>query len=105
MGVVAAIAAAVFVVVSSVYTQMLGIWNVLFPLFDGLVTYFLNVITAIMQIATGDWAGLWQTIQNQVTNAIATVQAVLLALLDWILAGWEQVRRKCRPVGRRFGTG
>lgn len=93
---VGTIVGGIITVVSYVYTNMAGLFDIVLVALDGFITYLLNVVTYIMQIATGDWAGAWQTFKDQVTNFVATVQNVLIAIIDWIAgwfgSSWEEVK-------------
>jgi hypothetical protein len=64
---------------------ILAFWEAVKPIFSGLVDLVLGLVTVIMQIATGDWAGAWETIKQ---TAVAVGEALISAvtnLLDAIL--------------------
>lgn len=58
--------------------------DIIMPLLGGVVDIILNLATLIMQVATGDWAGAWQTIQNIVSVATAAIGESLTVFLNWI---------------------
>lgn len=61
-----------------------GVWLVISPLLEGLLNIILDLATLIMQVATGDWAGAWQTVQDIVYDAWTAIQNAFSALADWV---------------------
>jgi len=55
--------------------------------FDLFLNVFLGLVTLIMQVATGDWAGAWATIQQVAIDVVEGIKNVLIAWIDWV-AGW-----------------
>lgn len=57
------------------------------PLLDGLIDVILQIGTLIMQVASGDWAGAWETIKSILNTALTAIDSAIFAALDRI-AGW-----------------
>jgi phage-related protein len=68
-------------------SALLGLWAVVSPLLGGLVDLVLNIAKAIMQMATGDWAGAWETIKERPRLAWEALKQSFRAFLDWV-TGW-----------------
>jgi len=66
---------------------IVGFWDVISPLLSGILDLILNLATLIMQVATGDWTGAWQTMQLIVQNVWTAISASFMAFVDWI-ASW-----------------
>lgn len=60
------------------------LWNVVKPILSGLFTIILDLVKLVMQVATGDWAGAWQTILNIITTAASSIWDAIVALFEGI---------------------
>lgn len=58
--------------------------DIIMPLLGGLVDIVLKLATLIMQVATGDWAGAWQSIQSIASIAAAAIGESLTVFLNGI---------------------
>jgi tape measure domain-containing protein len=61
-----------------------GAWQVLEPLLTGIIDLFLGLVTLIMQVLTGDWAGAWETLKQIAVNVLEALGQAVLGLLNWI---------------------
>jgi phage-related protein len=59
-------------------------WTVVEPILGGLFNIILGLAKLIMQVATGDWAGAWETMDLIVQQTITAMGDALVAGLDWI---------------------
>ena len=59
-------------------------WSFIEPLLGGLFSILLDLATLIMQIATGDWAGAWETIKSIAITAANAISEAVVNFLDWI---------------------
>jgi len=62
-------------------------WDFLLPILGGLIDLVLGLAKTIMQVATGDWAGAWETIKQTAVDVFMALQDAWAAFVDWIL-GW-----------------
>jgi len=56
---------------------VVNMWIFVKPVLDLLFEYIGNLAKLIMQVATGDWAGAWQTMQDIVSDAWNFIQTVI----------------------------
>lgn len=70
--------------VSALVPIILTAIDIVMPLFTGLIDIILKLATLMMQVATGDWAGAWQTIQTIPQIAIDAIGAAVLTFLNAI---------------------
>ena len=61
-----------------------GMWKIVKPLLDGLVTLILGTLKIAMQGATGDWIGAWGTLKTTVNDVLLAIGASVWQLLEWI---------------------
>lgn len=66
---------------------IVGFWDVIEPLLDAFLEAFGGIVTAVMQAATGDWAGAWETIKGVVNTAWAGIQEAWKNFTNWV-TGW-----------------
>lgn len=59
-------------------------WSFISPILDGLVSIILDIGKFIMQVATGDWAGAWETIKSIGQTAYDSIKLAITNLLDGI---------------------
>ena len=59
-------------------------WQWIEPILSGLIGLVLNLVTYVMQIATGDWAGAWETIKRMVSEAGTAIKNAVTGFLNWI---------------------
>jgi TP901 family phage tail tape measure protein len=64
--------------------------EIISPLIGGLVDVFLGLVTFFMQIAVGDWAGAWKSLQGVVGSAVGAI--------------WETIMNLLRSVPAWFGS-
>lgn len=64
-----------------------GAWKVIEPALDGLFKVVLGLAKLIMQVATGDWKGAWETIKKIVSDAWEGIKKTASAFGDWV-ASW-----------------
>lgn len=65
---------------------VVGAVGIILPLLDGVIDIILGLATLIMQVATGDWAGAWETIKAVLTSALAAIWDAIVAAVDLILS-------------------
>jgi hypothetical protein len=65
---------------------VVGAVGIILPLLSGLIDVILGLATFIMQVATGDWAGAWETIKMVLSDALAAIWAAIIAAVDLILS-------------------
>lgn len=63
-----------------------NLWMILGPLLTGIAGLLMNVATLVMQIATGDWSGAWETIKQIAVGALETIKNVVMGAVSWILS-------------------
>ena len=63
---------------------VVGAWDLISPLLMGIIDIILDLATLIMQVATGDWTGAWETIQNIAKTAISAVVDAINVVIGWI---------------------
>ena len=61
-----------------------GMWQFIEPILGGLIDLILGLAKTIMQIATGDWAGAWETIKQTALNVVLALGNGILGFLNWI---------------------
>lgn len=71
----------------SIAPHVLALWGIIAPILGGIVDLILGLAKVIMQVATGDWAGAWATIQATVEKVWLAVQAAFVGLANWV-TGW-----------------
>lgn len=80
--------AAAFVIFSTeARVALLDFWQVIEPILDYLVDEILSLATLIMQVATGDWAGAWETMRAHPARILQAIQETFVAFANWV-AGW-----------------
>jgi len=84
---ISAFAQVVMEAFTRVWQEVVAAWSWIEPLLNLLIDLILDVAKIIMQVATGDWAGAWQTIQDLVATAWQNIQALWIAFADWV-TGW-----------------
>jgi hypothetical protein len=62
-----------------------NMWQFVKPILDGLIKIILDVAKFIMQVATQDWPGAWQTIQDIVNHAWEAIKGFFVAFVNWVL--------------------
>ena len=62
-------------------------WAFIEPILDLFLLAVLGMAKAIMQMATGDWAGAWLTLQETGQAALKLLNEAWIAFADWV-AGW-----------------
>jgi hypothetical protein len=70
--------------VNTLLPAIVNFWTVVQPLLGGFFDMLLGLATFVMQIATGDWAGAWESIKLVVSVAFTAIGESIVALLDWI---------------------
>lgn len=68
-------------------TEIVKAWEWIRPILDLIIDNALYVGKIIMQVATGDWAGAWDTIVEMVLNAWELIKESFVALANWV-TGW-----------------
>lgn len=61
-----------------------GTWEWIEPILNGLFELILGLGTIIMQVATGDWAGAWETMKQTASIVWEALQTAFWAFLNWI---------------------
>lgn len=61
--------------------------GVILPLLSSIITIILDIAKVIMQVATGDWKGAWETMQKLVKDVFDGIVDVWNGFADWV-AGW-----------------
>ena len=64
--------------------KVLEAWNWIEPLLTGLIDLILNLAKIIMQVATGDWTGAWNTMKSAVEGVIASVTETITKFWTWL---------------------
>lgn len=62
------------------------LWNTLQPLLTGIFDLVLNLITMIMQLLTGDWAGAWETAKTAATGVFESLVTAAMNLISGLLS-------------------
>lgn len=70
--------------VNNLMPAITSVWNAIKPLLGGIIDLVLGLVKLVMQVATGDWAGAWNTIVETVTNVGLALWNTLVNLLDAI---------------------
>lgn len=86
-------------VVSDAFTNIIvpaisAFWNLVRPLLMSFIDYILNMATLIMQVATGDFAGAWETMKTIVISSMTTIREFIKNAVNMILqffgTSWAQ---------------
>lgn len=64
--------------------KVLEAWVWIQPLLQAIIDLVLNVAKIIMQVATGDWAGAWETIKSTVSGAVTDMIDVVGRFSTWL---------------------
>lgn len=85
-----------------------GVWVVIEPILSGIVDLVIGIAKTIMQVATGDWKGAWETLKGVVSDAWEAIKEFFKNFVNWVLGwmgsdieqfkkdwenAWEQVKR------------
>jgi len=70
--------------VNNIAPALVAAWGIISPILLGLLDLILNIATLIMQVATGDWAGAWETIQTTAQNVVMYLEQAIYAFLNTI---------------------
>ena len=62
-------------------------WTVISPLLGGIINLVLGIAKTIMQVATGDWAGAWETIKQTASQVWEALKEAFNNFADWV-TGW-----------------
>ena len=65
---------------------ILTAWETIQPILTGFVDLILNMVTLVMQIFTGDWAGAWETAKNTVVGVFESLIQAAMNLISGLLA-------------------
>jgi len=72
-----------------------GLWKVVQPFLSGVVDGVLGIAKVIMQVATGDWAGAWETMKETAGKTWEHIKGAFEGAVDFILSfldtNWEEV--------------
>lgn len=60
------------------------LWDTVEPLLDALMEAILGLAEFVMEVATGDWAGAWETIQETTENVLSLIDDAIINFLDGI---------------------
>lgn len=92
---ISAFAQVVMEAFTRIWQEVLAAWSWIAPVLDLLIDLILDVAKIIMQVATGDWAGAWQTIQDLVVTAWEHIKEIWVAFADWVAAwfgsSWAEI--------------
>lgn len=82
--------------------EVIEFGNVVLPVFDKVIDVILGLGKFIMQVATGDWAGAWESIKSVAANAWEAVKTLFRGLADWVTGWfgttWENVLNSWRGI-------
>jgi len=71
-------------------------WDFILPILDAMITTILGLAKVIMQVATGDWAGAWETMKTTANDVWESIKEAIGAFVNWILGflgtNWETVK-------------
>jgi hypothetical protein len=83
-------------------------WEKLQPILNDLMNILMGLGTLIMQVATGDWTGAWETIQKIASDALLFVEDLWVGLADWIGSwfgtSWEEIKTNWQQNWDMFTT-
>jgi hypothetical protein len=71
-------------ITNNLVPAFVNMWDVVSPLLTGLFDLILGLGKIIMQVATGDWAGAWQTIKETVAVVGLNIFTSIMELFDTI---------------------
>jgi len=71
-----------------------NMWIFVKPVLDLLLGHIALIAKMIMQLATGDWAGAWQTMQDTVSNAWNFIQGVIETAIAVIMVAIDKLVEK-----------
>jgi len=60
------------------------VWSIIEPLLSGLFSIILKIGTLIMQVATGDWAGAWESMKSILFTAWESIKSSIIAAAEYI---------------------
>ena len=63
---------------------IVAVWGVIQPVLMGLLDLILGIARIIMQVATGDWPGAWETLKQTVINVGNAIGTAIVGFLDLI---------------------
>lgn len=67
--------------------KLAGLWPTIENILGGLIELVLGIAKTIMQVATGDWAGAWETIKETANNVWEALKEAFNSFADWV-TGW-----------------
>ncbi len=67
--------------------KLAGLWPTIENILGGLIELVLGIAKTIMQVATGDWAGAWETIKETASQVWEALKEAFNNFADWV-AGW-----------------
>jgi phage-related protein len=63
---------------------VVGMWSFIGPALATIMDAFLGLAKFVMQLATGDWTGAWNTIKLVVVNLLGGMVQLLNQFFDWV---------------------
>lgn len=99
---------------NNIAPAIVAAWGIIEPILLGLLDVILSIGTLIMQVATGDWTGAWNTILSIVTTIGQAIWAAIVGLLETIAAlfggslskissmwssNWNQLQQIVQKIG------
>lgn len=82
---IAAFAAGFLAAMTNIIGAAANMWQFIEPLLTGLINIILDVAKTILQVATGDWPGAWNTIQQIVQDAWTAIKGFFMGFVNWVL--------------------
>ena len=83
-------------------------WEKLQPVITDLMNILLNLGKFIMQVATGDWTGAWQSMESIAAGVIVLIEDLWVGLADWIGSwfgtSWEGIKEQWSQNWEMFTT-
>lgn len=73
------------IAINFVVNAVVGMWSFIGPALAASMDAFLNLAKFVMQLATGDWAGAWQSIELVVVDVLAGVVQAFNNLFEWVM--------------------
>jgi tape measure domain-containing protein len=71
-------------IVHGLIPAVVGAWQFIEPILTGLVDLILGLAVVIMQVATGDWAGAWETMQATAGKVWESLKKAFWGFMNWI---------------------
>lgn len=94
----------------TLFPAVVAAWDVIAPILSAIIDLILGLGKIIMQVATGDWAGAWETLKNTFAQVGANLWLAITNFFthlagwvtSWFGTDWETVMRQWSGFGQGF---